>query len=77
MCSGGGGGSYQAPKVDPAPTAVQSADTGVDTSASNKQRKKRGLSSNFLSNDRGSAATILGSAIGGGNADGGARKTLG
>lgn len=50
MCGGGGG--YSAPKTDPVPTAVQSADVDVDTSAGNKQRKKRGSGDNNLSNDR-------------------------
>ena len=76
MCSGGGG-SYSAPKVAPAPTVVQSADTGVDTSAQAKQRKKRGSSSNTLTDNRAAqAASILGGAT---NAAGGAgtRNTLG
>ena len=77
MCTGGGGGSYTAPKVAPAPTVVQSADTGVDASAQAKQRKKRGSSNNTLTTDRAAqAASILGGAT---NAAGGAgtRNTLG
>ena len=62
MC-GGGGGSYSAPKTDPVPTAVQSADVNVDTSAGNKQRKKRGSGNNNLSNDR----SILGGLTSGGS----------
>ena len=61
MCGGGGG--YSAPKADPVPTAVQSADVGVDTSAGNKQRRKRGSGNNNLSNDR----SILGGLTSGGS----------
>lgn len=69
MCSGGGGGSYTAPKVDPAPTTVQSSD--IDTSSTQtQQRRRRGRSSTMLSTDRN---TILGSLA---NSDG-TRNTLG
>lgn len=68
MCSGGGG-SYTAPKVDPAPTAVQSSD--VDTSsASESQKRKRGRRSTMLSDDR----TLISSASTGDNTT---RNTLG
>lgn len=75
MCSGGGGGSYSAPKVDPVPTVVQSSDTGVDTSAGNRQKRKRGAMANTLTQDRAAeAASILGGAT---NTGAGTRKTLG
>ena len=69
MC--GGGGSYSAPKTDPVPTTVQSADVDVDTSVGNKQRKKRGSGNNNLSNDR----SILGGLTSGGSSV--TRTTLG
>lgn len=69
MCVGGGHStpSYTAPKVDPAPTTVSSADVGTDQTASNSQRRRRGRGSTELSTDR---DTILGSA-------GSTRSTLG
>jgi hypothetical protein len=74
MCGGGGGGSYEAAKVDPTPTTV----TGVtdvssasDRTATEQQRRKRGYRSNAVSTDRG---TILGSVTDSLN---GYRKTLG
>jgi hypothetical protein len=70
MCSGGGGSvSYTPPpKVDPAPTSVQSSDIGSDN-ASASQRRRRGRASTMLSSDR---ETILGTL-----ANGGGRTTLG
>lgn len=76
MCGGGGGGSYTAPKVDPAPTVVQSADTGVDTSVGKKQKRRVGQASNMLTANRAAeAATILGGATNAGGT--GTRSTLG
>ena len=71
MCSGGGGGgSYTPPpKVDPAPTMVQSSDIGSKDSASGSQKRRRGRSSTMLSGDR---ETILGTLSGNGG-----RTTLG
>ena len=71
MCSGGGGSvSYTPPpKVDPAPTAVQSSDIGAQDNASASQRRRRGRASTMLSSDR---ETILGTL-----ANGGGRTTLG
>lgn len=70
MCSGGGGGgSYTPPKVDPAPTAVQSSDIGSQDNASKAQKRRHGRSSTMLSSDR---DTILGTL-----ANGGGRTTLG
>ena len=69
MCVGGGHStpSYTAPKVDPAPTTVSSADVGTDQTASTSQKRRRGHSSTELSTDR---DTILG-------ATGSTRSTLG
>ena len=69
MCSGGGGGggSYTPPKVDPAPTVVQSSDVGSGDSAAKSQKRRHGRASTMLSNDR---DTILGTLTGG-------RTTLG
>ena len=69
MCTGGSGGgaSYTSPKVDPAPTAVQSSDIGSQDNASASQRRRRGRASTMLSSDR---DTILGTLTGG-------RTTLG
>lgn len=53
--------NYTAPKVDPAPTAVQAADVGTDTGMST-QKRRRGHASTELSTDR---QTILGSLMGG------------
>ena len=70
MCSGGGGGgNYTPPKVDPAPTVVQSSDIGSGDTASNAQKRRHGRSSTMLSSDR---DTILGTL-----ANGGGRTTLG
>jgi hypothetical protein len=76
MCSGifGGGSSpsYEAPKpvrVDPAPTAVQSADVEADTN--NNKKKDRRRVSTRLSTDRDS---ILGGLVSG---DNGSRDKLG
>lgn len=70
MCTGGGGGvTYTPPpKVDPAPTVVQSTDVGTEDTANKSQRRRRGRASTMLSSDR---DTILGGATGGG------RTTLG
>lgn len=69
MCSGGGG-SYSAPKVDPAPTNVNT-ESPIDTESSqSSQRRKRGRNSNSLSSDR---STILGSLA----SNNGGRNTLG
>lgn len=67
MCTGGGG-SYTPPKVDPAPTVVQSSDVGSNDGATQSQKRKRGRASTMLSSDR---DTILGGATGSG------RTTLG
>ncbi len=63
MCTGGGG-SYTTTveKSDPLPTSVTSvsdasSSVSAEQQANDKQRKKRGISSNYLSSDRG---TILG-----------------
>lgn len=71
MCSGGGGGGgYVAPpKVDPAPTVVQSSDVGSGDSAAKSQKRRHGRASTMLSSDR---DTILGTLTGGGG-----RNTLG
>ena len=71
MCTGGGGSmpTYTPPpKVDPAPTAVQSSDVGSSDTASKAQKRRHGRGSTMLSSDR---DTILGTAQGGG------RTTLG
>lgn len=68
MCTHSSGGSYTAPKVDPAPTTVQSSDVGTEKEATT-QRRKRGHSSTELSTDR---QSILGNLI---NSSG--RNTLG
>lgn len=61
--------SYSAPKVDPAPTNVNT-ENPIDTeSAQTSQRRKRGRNSNSLSSDR---TTILSSL-----ANNGDRNTLG
>lgn len=63
MCSGGGGGgSYTPPKVDPAPTVVQSSDVGT-SDAIKSQKRRHGRASTMLSSDR---DTILGGATGNG-----------
>lgn len=67
MCTGGGG-SYTPPKVDPAPTVVQSSDVGSNDGATQSQKRKHGRASTMLSSDR---DTILGGATSGG------RTTLG
>lgn len=67
MCTGGGG-SYTPPKVDPAPTVVQSSDVGSNDGATQSQKRKHGRASTMLSSDR---DTILGGATGNG------RTTLG
>ncbi|MBF1706517.1 MAG: hypothetical protein HXO80_07615 [Selenomonas sp.] len=67
MCTGGGG-SYTPPKVDPAPTVVQSSDVGSNDGATQSQKRKHGRASTMLSSDR---DTILGGATGSG------RTTLG
>lgn len=69
MCSGGGGGggSYTPPKVDPAPTVVQSSDVGSGDGAAKAQKRRHGRASTMLSSDR---DTILGTLTGG-------RTTLG
>jgi hypothetical protein len=71
MCSGGGGGGgYVAPpKVDPAPTMVQSSDVGSSDSAAKSQKRRHGRASTMLSSDR---DTILGTLTGSGG-----RTTLG
>lgn len=71
MCSGGGsGGGYTPPpKVDPAPTVVQSSDVGSNEGAAKAQRRRHGRASTMLSSDR---ASILGTAEGQGS-----RSTLG
>lgn len=72
MCSGGGG-SYTVQKSDPLPTQVSDASTSEVSStqqANTKQRKKRGISSNYLSSDRN---TILGDLASGSSG----RQTLG
>ena len=60
MCTGGGG-SYTPPKVDPAPTVVQSSDVGSNDGATQSQKRKHGRASTMLSSDR---DTILGGATG-------------
>lgn len=58
MCSGGGGSSAPAQKVDPQPVQVTSANTGADQAeeiAKNKQRKRARTN---ISTDRNS--TLLG-----------------
>lgn len=67
MCSGGGGGSYTPPKVDPAPMLVQPSDFGT-SDATKSQKRRHGRASTMLSSDR---DTILGGATGSG------RTTLG
>ena len=62
MCTGGGG-SYTPPKVDPAPTVVQSSDVGSNDGATQSQKRKHGRASTMLSSDR---DTILGGATGSG-----------
>lgn len=60
MCGGGGGTETVVQKSDPLPvsvTSVSDASTSAEQAATNKQRKKRGQSSNALSTDR---STILG-----------------
>lgn len=71
MCTGGSGGgaSYTPPKVDPAPTAVQSSDIGSGDSAAKAQKRRHGRASTMLSSDR---DTILGALTGNGG-----RTTLG
>lgn len=59
MCTGGGGGgSYTPPKIDPAPTVVQSSDVQAD-SGKNERKERRRVSreSTIRSLDR---DTILG-----------------
>lgn len=75
MCTGGHGSTTTVQKSDPLPTSVTDASTSAtsaEQTANEKQRKKRGSSDNYLSNDR---ATILGGLADGGNAQG--RQTLG
>jgi len=71
MCTGGSGGgaSYTPPKVDPAPTSVQSSDIGSGDSAAKAQKRRHGRASTMLSSDR---DTILGTLTGNGG-----RTTLG
>ena len=72
MCTGGGG-STTVQKSDPLPTPVsdaQTSSTSAQQQANTKQRKKRGISSNYLSADRN---TTLGELVS--NATG--RQTLG
>lgn len=60
MCTGGGSSTTTVQKSDPLPTSVTDASTSTasaEQQANEKQRKKRGVSSNYLSSDRG---TILG-----------------
>lgn len=74
MCTGGGGGgSYEPPKVDPTPTVVESPVQNGDREAVKKQRRRVGSASNALSTDRG---TILGSAMDA-LAGNGTRRTFG
>lgn len=76
MCTGGGGSTMTVQKSDPLPTSVTDASTSAtnaEQDANEKLRKKRGVSSNYLSNDR---QTILGSLAGDGSNNQG-RQTLG
>jgi hypothetical protein len=58
MCSGGGGGSYTPPKIDPAPTVVQNSDVQADSGKNErKERRRVNRESTIRSLDR---DTILG-----------------
>lgn len=73
MCTGGGGTITTVQKSDPLPTQVTDVTTSTTSAqqqANTKQRKKRGISSNYLSADRN---TTLGELVS--NATG--RQTLG